>query len=203
MAIDAVDLTDPVATALLAGSALDRAGRRYALMGGLLLAAYGEPRETHDADIAVVDLSVDEVRELLDSAGLSAAVAIPDAGLTFGGLVLGRVTLLGGDEHLGLNTVDVVRTRSPRYDLAAIDRSLRVPLRNSTIQALAPEDFVVYKALATRDKDLDDAASVLRRSGDLLDLDLVESEIEALAAEIPDFDVRGKWAKIRERRRAR
>ena len=44
-----MNLNDPVATALLAAEALDQAGQRYALFGGLLLAAYGEPRETRDA----------------------------------------------------------------------------------------------------------------------------------------------------------
>lgn len=194
-----MDLSDPVATALFVASALDKAGRRHALMGGLLLAAYGEPRETHDADIAVVDLTVEDAREILSAAGLPSVVAIPDRGLSFGGLVVGRVTLLGGDEDVGLNVLDVVRTRSARYDLAAVERSLRVPLRNGMIQALTPEDFVVYKALATRDRDIDDGASVLRRSGSHLDLNLIETEIEALAVEIPDFDVRRNWSAIRGR----
>ncbi len=194
-----MNLNDPVSTALLVAQALDREGCRYALMGGLLMAAYGEPRETRDADIAVVDLSVDRARALLQAAGVECLVAIRDGGVTFGGLSVGRLTLVGGDEHLGLNVLDIVRTRSPRYDLAAMSRSLRVPLRGHSIRALSPEDFVIFKALATRDRDLDDAASVLRRSGEEIDLALIDREVDLLSAEIPDFDVRAHWATIRAR----
>ena len=64
---------------------------------------------------------------------------------------------------------------------------------------LAPEDFVIFKALSTRDRDVEDAASVLRRLGDIIDYTLIEREVAALAAEIPDWDVRAKWATIRAR----
>jgi predicted nucleotidyltransferase len=194
-----VNLNDPVATALVAAEALERAGHQYALMGGLLMAAYGEPRETRDADIAVVDLPVERAREALAVAGVECVVSIRDGGVTFGGLTVGRVTLLGGDEHLGLNVLDIVRTRSARYDAAAIERSVGVPIRGRTVRALTPEDFVIFKALATRDRDIEDAASVLRRSGDLLDLSLIEREVAKLATEIPDWDVRARWAAIRAR----
>lgn len=60
-----MNLDDPVATALLVADTLERAGRRHALFGGLLLAAYGEPRETHDADIAVPDLTAEAARGFL------------------------------------------------------------------------------------------------------------------------------------------
>lgn len=38
------DLSDPTTSSLLAAEAMARAGLAYALYGGLLLAAYGEPR---------------------------------------------------------------------------------------------------------------------------------------------------------------
>ena len=192
-----MNLNDPVATALLVAEALDQSGQRYALFGGLLLAAYGEPRETRDADVAVVDLTAETARQALEASGLHALVSF-DA-VTFGGLSVGRVALVGGDEHLGLNVLDLVRPRSWRYGRVALDRSVRVPLRDRTIQALTADDFVIFKALATRDRDLDDAASVLRRSGDLLDVGLIEQEVEALAAEIDDWDIRGHWEAIRAR----
>ena len=69
-----MNLTDPVATALLAAEALDHAGHPYALFGGLLLAAYGEARETRDADIAVVDLTAEAARLALDAAGVRGLV---------------------------------------------------------------------------------------------------------------------------------
>ena len=49
-----MDLTDPTAAALRIAEAFDAAQTPYALYGGLLLAAYGEPRETRDVDLAVL-----------------------------------------------------------------------------------------------------------------------------------------------------
>jgi hypothetical protein len=59
--------------------------------------------------------------------------------------------------------------------------------------AVSPEDFIVLKLLATRERDLEDAAQVLAALEDRLDLALVEREIVTLAEEIPDWDVAGRW----------
>jgi hypothetical protein len=189
-----VDLNDPVATALVTAEALGRTGQRYALFGGLLLAAYGEPRETHDVDVAVVDLTAEGARRALEEAGLRGTISFED--VTFGGLQISRVALVGGDEDTGLNVLDLVRARSARYRAASMARAVVAPLRDRLIHALSPDDFVIFKALATRDRDVEDAASVLKRSGDVLDLGLIETEIALLSSEIPDWNVRSRWNQI-------
>jgi hypothetical protein len=194
-----VSLTDPVATALIAAEALERRGHRYALMGGLLMAAYGEPRETHDADIAVLELTPSLVKEALEASGMPCAITkSSQPAAIVGGFWISRVALLG-DEVLRVNVLDLVRPRSDRYAEAALARSVSAPLRDREVPALSPEDFVVFKALSTRDRDYDDAASVLRRSGDRLDVALIEAEVGRLAAEVPEWDARRCWAIIRER----
>lgn len=192
-----MDLTDPTATALLCAEALDGAGLRFAFYGGLVLAAYGEPRETRDVDVAVVDLPATSAAEALEATGLSCVVAFDD--VVYGGLSLGRVTLLGGEQHLGLNMLDLVRPRSPRYAAAALDRAIEGEFRGHRVRVVAPEDYVLFKTLATRDRDRDDAASVLRRSGDVIDFGLLGREVDDLAREIADWDVRASWAVIRAR----
>lgn len=195
-----MDLTDPTSAALLCADALDRAGLPFAFYGGLVLAAYGEPRETRDVDVAVVDLPAESARSALETAGIACVVAFD--GTRFGGLSLGRVTLLGGEGHLGLNMLDLVRPRSARYAAAALGRVVESELRGRVVRVVTAEDYVLFKALATRDRDLEDAASVLRRTGDVLDFALLDREVEALAAEIPDWDVRASWAAIQARRGA-
>ena len=54
---------------------------------------------------------------------------------------------------------------------------------------VSPEDFVVMKILATRERDLEDAASVMRSLAGRIDLELIERELGALAGEIPDHAV--------------
>jgi hypothetical protein len=190
-----VNLDDPIATALRVADVLERAGERYALFGGLLLAAYGEPRETRDVDLAVVDASAARVARALETVGLASTVSFE--AVTFGGLSISRLALIGGDADTGLNVLVLVQARSARYGDAALSRAVTAPLRDRTIHALSADDFVLFKALATRERDVDDAASVLVRSPQLLDVGLIESEIELLAAEIPDWDVRARWDLIR------
>lgn len=115
-------------------------------------------------------------------------------GIVFGGLVVDRVTLVGGEDDLGLDTIDLVRPRSDRYAGVAQERAIEAPLRGRTVRVLAPEDFVVFKVLSTRERDLADAASVIRRVGEALDRSAIEAEIDHLAGELPDVEIRERWA---------
>jgi hypothetical protein len=63
------DLTDPTTATLAVADALERAGLLGAVYGGLALAAYGEPRETKDADLAVSTVSVTDALAALEAAG--------------------------------------------------------------------------------------------------------------------------------------
>jgi hypothetical protein len=96
-----VNLDDPIATALRVAEALERAGATYALFGGLLLAAYGDPRETRDVDLAVIDVAAAEAKRALEAAGLHSSISFE--AVTFGGLSISRLALLGGDADTGLN----------------------------------------------------------------------------------------------------
>jgi len=191
-----MDLNDPTTVALLAADTLSALGRAHALYGGLLTAAYGEPRETRDADMAVVDVSAAEMAEAFAAAGIRAEVAFED--LTFGGLALSRVTLLGTSADTGLNTVDLVVPRSRRYAALALQRAVESTIRDVRIRLLALEDFVLFKVLSTRDRDLEDARAAVRRSRAALDLPLLEEEVARLTTELPSVDVQGRWLQVRQ-----
>ena len=66
----AIDLDDPVALMLAASAAFVGAGIEAAAYGGLTLGMYGEPRETRDADLAVVGVAADTARDALDVIGV-------------------------------------------------------------------------------------------------------------------------------------
>ena len=189
-----MDLNDPTTVALLAADAFEADGYEYALYGGLLTAAYGEARETRDADLAVIDVSAAQASHALTARGVRTLIAFED--VTFGGLTLSRLTLLETPSMTGLNTIDLVRPRSPRYAALAVKRAEVSTLRDRAIRILTVEDFILFKALSTRERDWDDARSALRRSEAVLDRTLLESEIVELAKELPDVDVRGRWAAI-------
>lgn len=190
-----LDLDDPTAVALAIFRALSARRIEAALYGGLALAAYGEPRETRDADFAVAAL-----------AGTAAAEAIGDIGVQFvlafdrerfGGLLVSRITLAEGGGRAGLNVLDLVEPRSPRFAAEALARAVTGALRGVTIRVLSPEDFVLFKLLSTRDRDMEDAATVLRAPDLPLDHAFIDAEARRLAAEIPDHDVAGRLARLR------
>lgn len=189
-----LDLGDPTAVALAAYRALLSAGIEAALYGGLALAAYGEPRETQDADFAVVGIPGSEAVAALRRAAPESTLSFDRR--PFGGNLVSRVALVEGGGATGLNTVDLVQPRSSRFARAALDRAITASLRQVSIRVLAPEDFVLLKILSTRDRDLEDAASVLGALGPQLDRALIGAEVRALAIEILDHDVAGRFARL-------
>jgi hypothetical protein len=187
-----MDLADPVAVALAVADGLDAEGVRHALYGGLLLAAYGEARETKDVDVAVVRADAAGVASLLDRRlGLRTLPAFDRQ--RFGGLFVSPITLVEGDE---LNTLDLVEPADPDYARRAVERAIGSRLRGRAIRVLTPEDFVVFKILSTRARDLDDAISVVRSLGAGLDVAQVEAEVRSLAASAPDHPITDRWRAI-------
>lgn len=192
-----MDLSDPTTACLIVAEALRAAGLTGSLYGGLALAAFGEPRETKDADFVVAGVSPEGLVAALEAAGHGATISF---GWTrFGGNEVARVVLLGGDGSTGLNVADLVRPRSARYADLVLERSLSGELRKQALSIVAPEDFVILKLLSTRDRDLEDAATVVRRLRDELDLELVRDEVGRLTAELVDCDVGERLARLLDR----
>jgi hypothetical protein len=184
----ALNLDDPVAVALAAAGAFERAGLEVALYGGLALATYGEPRETRDADLAVASVTVDAAHAALEAAGIQGAIAF--SAVRFGGLSLGRISLVGGGK---LNTVDLVTPRSPGYAERVMARAMRGTLDGQDLRVVTPEDFILLKLLSTREHDLVDARTVIDALRERLDHELLDSERNALFAELPDHDIVGRY----------
>jgi hypothetical protein len=187
-----MDLDDPIALALAIAEALRGEGLPHALYGGLLLAAYGEARETRDVDIAVAHADVASVVRLLEAeVGLQTIPAFDRR--AFGGLLISRITLVEGD---ALNTLDLVEPRDPAYAERALGRAIESSLRDRPIHVLTAEDFVLFKLLSTRDRDLADAESVTRSLGADLEREMIEIEIERLARTSPEHDITARWSRV-------
>lgn len=189
------DLEDPIAVALLVSEALEARGLRHCLYGALALAAYGEARQTRDADFCVLDVEAAQAASALREVGVELQIAFE--GLVLGGLSLSRLTLLPGRHHTGSNTVDLVTPVCRKFCRSVFRRSLLGPLRGRNLRLVCPEDFVLLKILCTRERDLADASSVLSRLGDRLDWPLLESEVARLAIVVAGHDVVGRFSAAR------
>ncbi len=190
-----MELADPVAVALSVTDSLREGGIEHALYGALLLAAYGEARETRDVDVAVAHSDVRGVASVLDeSLGLQTVPAFERR--PFGGLLLSRITLVQGDE---LNTLDLVEPRDSGYAERALSRRVASSLRDRPIEVLTAEDFVLFKLLSTRERDVADAASVLRSLGPDLERDLVDHEVGRMSTGDPTHDLAARWRDVLSR----
>lgn len=168
--------------------ALTTAGIPHAVYGGLLLAAYGEPRETTDVDLAVAEADREAVSSALERAGIESRPTFE--GMALGGVTVDRLTLFGGGDATGLNCVDLVRPRSARFRSAVLDRRVFATVGTVRLPVVTPGDFVLLKCLSDRPHDARDAASVLRLSGAFIDRDALRAEAALLAGEHPDCDPR-------------
>jgi len=189
-----LDLNDPTAVALAIFRTFADRQIEAALYGGLALAAYGEPRETRDADFAVVGLSGAAAVEAVAIIGVDPILALDRA--RFGGLFITRITLAEGGGRAGLNVLALVEPRSARFAAVALGRAVTGSLRGDAIRVLGPEDFVLFKLLSTRERDLEDAATVYRTEDLALDRSFIEAEAERLAIEIPDHDISTRLARM-------
>ncbi len=183
---------DPNEAIVRVVEALTTAGIPHAVHGGLLLAAYGDPRETTDVDLAVGDATRDQVRDALDAAGIGTRPAFE--GLDFGAVSVDRLVLLGAPDDTGLNCVDLVRPRSGRFRDGILGRAVLAQVAGARLRVVTPQDFVLLKCLSSRPHDARDAASVLRTSGEFVDREALRREAALLAAEYPASDPRPNLA---------
>jgi hypothetical protein len=143
-------------------SRLSDAGIASAVIGGVAVGLWGDPRATRDADLKVL-LGREEAGRLL-------AVLMPD-----------YVSLLP-DPHQALRRQAMVFVQNPDgvrldllladtpYDVTAVQRSRTIEVQSGvTLRVCSPEDLLIYKLISTRPRDHEDARGIARRQGDGLD----------------------------------
>jgi hypothetical protein len=150
---------------------LSRASVPYLIIGGLAVAAIGQPRATGDVDV-IGYVPTDKALALIN-----AAVA---AGFT-----------VAPDERENLQATGTLRFRKGRFQLDIIlaslpfeddarARSRKHRLFGRLVPLPTPEDLILFKVLAGRDKDLVDAVGVARRHLPALDRRYLQDAIKAV-----------------------
>jgi hypothetical protein len=132
------------------------------VIGGIAIAAWGEPRLTRDVDLKIL-LNREEATRLLKVLLPDYSPLIPDPAETIRkqGLVFVRDTLG--------TRLDLMLADTP-YDRQAIQRGREIEINPGiAIHVCSPEDLIIYKLISTRLRDHEDAGSVIRRQGDTLD----------------------------------
>ncbi|MGE5224205.1 MAG: hypothetical protein ACM3PY_17345 [Omnitrophica WOR_2 bacterium] len=132
------------------------------VIGGMAVAAWGEPRLTRDVDLKVL-LGRQDADQLLAVLSTNYKPLVPNPRET-----LRRQALLFIQDSLGTR-LDLLLADTP-YDVTAIQRGRDVEVQPGVmIHLCSPEDLIIYKLISTRLRDHEDAKGVVRRQGETLD----------------------------------
>lgn len=141
---------------------LAKKGFPSAIIGGIAIAIWGNPRVTRDVDFKVL-IERDDSGKLIDALGASYKVLHdqPELAMRRLGFVFVQ------DKHdirLDLLVSDTLFDREVIAHAIEIEILPKIRLRVCTA-----EDLIVYKMLSTRGRDVDDVQNVIARQQDKLD----------------------------------
>ena len=77
----------------------------------------------------------------------------------------------------------------PGLEEQFLDRAVAVPVADFTVPVISPEDLVVTKVLAGRDKDIEDIRGVLRLRADSLDFDYLRRTLKMIEDALGQSDL--------------
>ena len=129
-----------------------------AVIGGIAVGVWGEPRVTRDIDLKVL-LSRDDSTRLLNiiTPEYTALQSDPLQALTRTGILFIR-------DELGTR-IDLLLSDT-EFDRQVIKRAKAIELEQGLSAIICrPEDLIIFKLISTRLRDHEDAAGVIRRQG--------------------------------------
>jgi predicted nucleotidyltransferase len=176
-----VDADDPLSQALRSvAAALGNLAAPSMIIGGIAVIAAGVPRQTIDVDATVLGrgATVDEVVAAFAQQGISPRIS---NALEF---ARERQVLLLKHDATGV-TAEVSFAWLP-FEEEALARATAIDLSGQMVRVAIPEDLIVYKAAAWRDRDRSDIERLLSLHFDAIDLQRVRALIVEIAAALDD-----------------
>lgn len=147
-------------------SVIERLGIPYAIMGGFAARAWGLPRPTFDADIAVA-VDADSLQQLFDALEREGFDVPSEHKSGFLDVVAGFKKAKVNrfiDRHVWHTDLFVVRGA---FLGSALARARLATVEQRPVRVMAPEDIILLKLIAHRRKDLADVEEILAVCKDL------------------------------------
>lgn len=162
--------------------ALDVVGARWYVFGAQAALVWGRPRLTTDVDVTVkCSVSTEELVRALGTRGFSLRI---DGTETF--IRTTRVVPLAHPAS-GL-ALDVVLAGPGLEDLF-LERAVPIDVAGTVVPFISPEDLIVTKLLAGREKDIEDVRGVLSERGSALDLTQIRTTLGLLEGALGQSDL--------------
>lgn len=154
----------------------------YAVIGGLAVQYWGEPRTTADVDIVVI-VSPERLGDFLNAAVRKFKPRLSDA-VAFA--LENRTLLLSNAEGTPID----VSLGIPGYEEEVLRRAVMVTLPDSqSVRMVSPEDLIIHKSVAGRPRDQEDIERVLVRQKCSLDFDYIRGWLNDLRELVDDHDI--------------
>lgn len=170
----------------------DAQGWRHALIGGLAVLRWGEPRETVDVDLTLITGLRDEdrlVRRLLEQY----RPRIPNAAEF---AVAQRVVLVENDAGVGL---DIALAGMP-FEEKLVERATPFTYPPGVdLRTCSAEDLIVLKAFAARPRDWTDVEGVIVRQAEQLDWLYIREQLVQLLELKEEPELWDELEKVRAR----
>lgn len=171
---------------------LRQADIRSAVVGGVAVGVWGDPRVTRDVDVKVL-LGRDDASRLLEAIAPDYVSLLADP-LTS----LAHTGILFVEDALGTR-IDLLLT-DVSFDAQAVERAQDVELQPGLVAAVCTaEDLIIYKLISTRQRDHDDAESVIRRQGAALNDEHILTWLHRFEQALNDSTLVAEYRRMRAR----
>jgi hypothetical protein len=170
---------------------LDTLAVPYMLIGGIAVIAHGHVRTTQDIDatVSAKDVTADRILTVAAAHDIESRIQEPVA------FAMRNQVLLLVHRPTAV-PIDVSLAWLP-FEEEALGRRREVPFRDLRLPLCDPEDLVIYKLVAARSVDLEDARQLALRHRDRLDRSRIRRTLAGFDEVLEDERSRGDlWREI-------
>lgn len=190
--------SDPASLLCVLAPALRTHGCRWYLFGAQAVTLWGRPRLTTDVDVTV-EVAADGSAALvatLETAGFRLSEAFSDEFVRSTRVL----PLIHVESSMPLDVV----LAGPGLEEQFLGRAIAVQVGDFTVPVISPEDLVVTKVLAGREKDVGDIRGVLLARANSLDVAYVRRTLQLIEEAMGQSDLtplfETEWARVAGRR---
>ena len=148
---------------------LEEAGIDYAVLGGIAVSVYSEPRMTQDIDLNIV-LDMNDLKEFLGKSRKYGFRPIPPNINKFVNET-GVVPMRFFKDGVA-GKFDFIIAQNP-IEFAGIKRARSKKILDVRVKIVTAEDLLLHKLLSDRPRDREDAQGIILRQGEKLDLEYI------------------------------
>jgi predicted nucleotidyltransferase len=165
---------------------LEQNNYRYVVIGGLANTFWGIARATHDIDLKVL-IEEGKYQEFKEKACIKfKARTLPEQSPL--------IVSVMASNSVGIDFLLSV----PGYEVNTFERSVRYQINNLQIWLCSPEDLIIYKAIANRDKDWVDIEGILIEQIKIIDIDYIEKWLSQFADALEKPEILNRFLSLFE-----